>query len=507
MRALSRVLLVAAAATGLCPAWTTPVLRNVCSSAVAPGGTVVVHADCIDSIKPLLEDVALTVFYSTDSQATWHQTPMAAVGEPGYETTYQGSFPASSSGVIYYYVRGDNGTNFGTQSPFNSGDAWPVPDNLLTEVALEGTGDTINDPDGEWLDLTSCALGYSDGKVYGRLTNHSSSWPTSGGLFGPWYLYSVGFWNSEAATGDTLGYAMVHVSILTYTDGLYELNRYESTYTRIGDIDIQTSGNRLIMRCNVSDLAARRGFQPWPNQCGYLCGAKGDARSANLSLRSWQHDSTNSSRFYLDRTPRFVVGQNQSPVLSLGGVDPDSGTGETDFRFHVHYVDADTNLPVLRSVVVDADTYPLLPNGHRYAVGVTFSRDQRGFGAGVHEFRFVFSDGESEATTISDTFIVTGNGAVAEGPNDGGVGFAASPNPFSSEVRLRVPSGCRVLRIFDGCGNLVRSLSIPYSSLSGSRSLSWDGTDRLGRLLPAGMYFLREEGGPLRRLLVKLTDH
>jgi hypothetical protein len=505
MRALTSFLLLVAATAGSCLAWTSPVLWNVCNSAAEPGGTVVVHADCIDSIKPRLDDFALTVFYSTDSQATWRQTSMSAIGQPGYDTTYQGSFPAPLSGTVYYYVRGDNGTNYGTQSPLNSGDAWPVPNNLLAETALEGTGDTINEPDGEWLDLTSCALGYSDGKLYGRMTNHYNSWPMRGSIVGPWYLYSVGFWNSEAATGDTLGYAMVHVSILTYTDGLYELNRYESTYTRIGDIEVQTSGNRLIMRCDVADLAARTGFQPWPNQCGYLCGAKGDSRSADISLNSWMHDSTNSSRFYVDRTPQLVVGQNRPLVLSLAGVEPDSGTGATDFRLHVHYVDADTNLPVLRSVVVDADTYDLVPNTHRYAVGVNYLRTLSGFGVGPHEFRFVFSDGIGIVTTSPDTFVVTG-GDVAEVSNGSAVGFSVSPNPFSGAVRLRVPSGSRVLRIFDGCGKLVRSLSVSRSPVSGPCSLCWDGTDKLGRLLPAGMYFLREEGGPLRRLLVKLND-
>jgi len=503
MRALIRVLLLGAATTGLCPAWTSPVLWNICNSAAAPGGMVVVNADCIDSIKPPFGDVALTVFYSTDNQATWQQVPMNSVGQPGYDSTFQCAFPAPDSGTLYYYVRGDNGTNFGTQSPCNSGDAWPVTDNLLAETALEGTGDTINDPDGEWLDLTSCAMGHSDGKFYGRLTNHYTSWPMNGGIFGPWYLYSVGFWNSEAASGDTLGYAMVHVSILTYTDGLYELNRYESTYTRIGDIEVQTSGNRLTMRCNVSDLAARPGFQPWPNQCGYLCGAKGDARSANLSLKSWQHDSTNSSRFYVDRTPRLVVGQNHPPLLNLAGVEPDTGTGATEFRFYVHYSDADTNLPVFRCVVVDADTYDLVPSSHRYAVGVTYARTLNGFGPGSHEFRFVFDDGISMITTPPDTFFVTGGG-LAEAANGNAVGFSASPNPFSGTVRFHVPLGWRALRVFDRCGKLVRSLSASHSSVLGS--LSWDGTDKSGRPLPAGVYYLREEGGPLRRLLVKVND-
>ena len=495
MRALTSVLLLVAATAGSCLAWTSPVLWNVCNSAAGPGAMVVVNADCMDSIKPPVEDVALTVFYSTDNQATWQQVPMNLVGQPGYDSTYQCAFPAPDSGTIYYYVRGDNGTNFGTQSPINSGDAWPVTDNLLAETALEGTGDTINEPDGEWLDLTSCALGYSDGKFYGRLTNHHNSWPMRGSIVGPWYVYSVGFWNSDAATGDTLGYAMVHVNILTFTDGLYELNRYESTYTRIGDIDIQTSGNRLIMRCDASDLLVRPGFQPWPNQCGYLCGAKGDSRSADISLNSWMHDSTNSGRFYVDRTPRFVVGQNRPPVLSLAGVEPDSGTGATDFRFQVHYVDADTNLPVLRSVVVDSDTYDLVPNTHRYVVGVNYLRTLSGFGVGPHEFRFVFSDGIGIVTTSPDTFVVTG-GDVAEVSNGGAVGFSASPNPFSGAVRLRFPRLARAIEILDAAGRRVRTFR--------TSGAVWDGSDAEGLQLPTGVYYLREQGGPLRRLLVKL---
>ena len=484
--------------------WYSPILWNVCNSAATPGGSVVVNADCVDSINPL-DDVGLTGFYSTDNQATWQQAPMNAVGQPGYDSTFQCAFPAPGSGTVYYYVRADNGTNYGTQSPYNSGDVWPVTDNLLASLAVEGSGDTINDPDGEWLDLTGAWLGYSNGKFYGCLTNDTNIWPTRGSILGPWYLYSVGFRNSEA-TSDTWVYAMTHVSLLTYSDGLYEANAYTHSFTRIGNIDIQASGNRLIMRCNLSDLVARPHFQPWPNQCGYLCAAKGETRSADISLNSWQHDTTNSCRFYINRTPRLVVGQNTPPVVNLGGVDPDTGTGETSFRFHVHYADADTNLPVVHSVVIDnVDTFAVRPRHHRYAFGVTFEDTLSGFGAGPHEYRFVFSDGASVVTTPLDTFFVTGT-AVAEVPNGGAAGFSASPNPFSGSVRFRMPTGSRVLRIFDRCGKLVRSLSVPCSPIPGPHSLSWDGTDKSGRLLPAGIYFLREEGGPLRRLLVKLND-
>jgi len=421
--------------------WYSPVLWNVCNSAAGTSGSIVVNADCIDSVMPPMDGVGLTVFYSTDEQLTWQQVSMNAVGRPGYDSTFQCAFPAPDSGTAYYYVRADNGTNYGTQSPFNAADVWPVSDNLLAETALEGTGDTINDPDGEWLDLTSCAMGYSDGKFYGRLTNNSNSWPINGGLFGPWYLYSVGFRNSEAYTLDTLVYAMTYANVLgIYTTGLYEINAYTKDFTKVADVDVQTSGNRLIMRCNVSDLAARRGFQPWPNQCGYLCSAKGETRSANAALQSWQHDTTNSSRFYVDRTPRVVVGLNQPPVLNIAGVEPDTGTGETDFRFHVHYVDADTNLPVLRCVVVDADTYDLAPNSHRYAAGVTFTGDLSGFGPGPHEFRFAFDDGVALVATQPDTFFVTDAG-VAEVPKGAAVARTRRrPIPLPAVCASRFPS-------------------------------------------------------------------
>jgi len=494
MKLLTRLLFTGVLLAGSALGWSSPVLLNVCNSAPAAGGSALVNVDCVDSINPL-DDLTLKLFYSTDNQASWNEVAMAAVGEPGFDNTYQCRFPLPGAGTVYYYVRGDNGTNYGTQSPFNSGDAWPATDNLLAEAALEGTGDTINNPDGEFLDLTSCALGYSGGKVYGRLTNHYSSWPTRGSIIGPWYLYSVGFRNSEAPS-DTWAYAMTHVSLLTYTDGLYELNVYAKTFSRIGDIDVQMSGNRIIMRCNLADLEARPHFQPWPNQCGYLCSAKGETRSADISLNSWQHDTTNSSRFYVNRTPRLVIGQNQAPVLNLAGVDPDTGSGATDFRFHVRYIDGDTNVPVLRCVVIGADSYDLAPNSHRYSSGVTFTRNLNGFEPGAHEFRFLFDDGINVVTTSPDTFFVTGS-SVADVLHGGAVAFSAEPNPFTDRVRLHFPRLARAIEVLDAAGRRVRSFRV-----SGE---VWDGRDAAGLQLPAGIYYLRGQDGALRRMLVKLA--
>jgi hypothetical protein len=485
---------------GAASAWYSPVLWNVCNSAAAPGSTVVVNADCMDSINPPVDDVMLKLFYSTDGQASWSEVQMTKMSTPGYDSTYEGTFPAPSSGTVYYYVRGDNGTNFGTQSPCNSGDIWPVTDNLLAETAIEGTGDTINDPDGEFLDLTSCAMSYSGGKIYGRITNHSNQWPIRGSIIGPWYLYTVGFRNSEAYTLDTLVYAMTYGNVLgIYTTGLYEINAITKDFTKVAGIEVQTSGNRMVLRCNLSDLTARRGFQPWPNQCGYLCSAKGETRSADASLNSWQHDTTNSSRFYVNRTPRLVVGQNTPPSLTNDRVIPQTGPVGTEFWFSVRYADPDSNLPVLHAVVVGAETIALRPTHHQYQGQDVFDVRRSGFDVGAHEFRFVFNDGASLVSTTPDTFVVTDTAsAVAEAPVQGPRSILAQPNPFVDRVKLTFPRLGRAIELLDAAGRRVHLF--PSSGAErGASSVTLD-----GRRLPAGVYYLREDGGPLRRLLVKL---
>ncbi len=422
--------------------------------------------------------------------------------QPGYESTFVASFACPSSGQVWYYIRARNETNFGTQGPLNSGNVWPVTDNFLAELAIELTGDTLNNPRGPYLDLTSVAMGRSGDYFYGRLTNNASSWPTRASIVGPWFLYTVGFRNADAYAGDTFAYAMTYADApFGYGSGLYEINAYTEDFERIGNIDVATSGNRLVMRCRVTDLTSRRGFQPWPNTGGFLCSAKGETRSADISLNSWRHDSTNSSRFFVDRTPVFTVGVNREPQLSQPRVFPRFGDSQTSFQFTVNYADADSNLPVLCAVVVDSDTFRLRPNHHRYYEQVSFNTARAGFGPGTHRFHFAFSDGMAVVESAEDSFVIEGGTAIAEQPSEPTVaGFEAKPNPFRNIVELRGRLRSRVIEVFDHCGRFVTRLQQAHDEAV----LRWDGTDELGRNLPGGVYFCREPGGNLRRLLVKL---
>jgi len=74
----------------------------------------------------------------------------------------------------------------------------------------------------------------------------------------------------------------------------------------------------------------------------------------------------------------------------------------------------------------------------------------------------------------------------------------AYPNPFSEQIRLQLTAiDLRPeVRIYAANGTLVRNLDASRSLVpSLSRSLPWNGTDGMGRRLPAGIYVVRLTDG------------
>lgn len=63
----------------------------------------------------------------------------------------------------------------------------------------------------------------------------------------------------------------------------------------------------------------------------------------------------------------------------------------------------------------------------------------------------------------------------------------ASPNPFRASTRLSVPDGVTEVRVVDAGGRIVRTLT-------GTRSLVWDGRDGSGVPLASGVYWLKPVG-------------
>jgi hypothetical protein len=72
-----------------------------------------------------------------------------------------------------------------------------------------------------------------------------------------------------------------------------------------------------------------------------------------------------------------------------------------------------------------------------------------------------------------------------------------SPNPFAGgrvRARLVAPEQDRRIDVLDVAGRLVAAL-VPERSAGGDMEVRWDGVDRDGRPVPAGLYFIRLTAG------------
>ncbi|HET9253359.1 MAG TPA: PA domain-containing protein [Candidatus Eisenbacteria bacterium] len=73
---------------------------------------------------------------------------------------------------------------------------------------------------------------------------------------------------------------------------------------------------------------------------------------------------------------------------------------------------------------------------------------------------------------------------------------SSAPNPFSSATSLRFQrsrSGGTVVEVFDTRGALVRRWPASWRA-AGPHSIDWNGTDHMGRRVPAGVYYWRVRG-------------
>lgn len=479
--------------TARAEAWIAPKLTNVCSSAPAPGGVMVVHADIGDVPHDV---ISARLFYSLDNQTTWAETALVRLGRPGFDSTFEGVVPVPAAGTVHYYVQASNGTNYGTQGPTNPTDLWPAPLSRYGSVTNEAAGDTFNGARGPWLDMTGVWFSRSADWLYARITNNYNSWPLNSGLLGPWYIYSAGLGNPDYA-GDTFGFALAYANVLgIYTSGLYVVNKYTEEFTKFADIDVHTDGNVLQLRCRIAELAAHPKFGPWPPPSGFLSSVRGDARSARANLQSTVHDTSNQARWYINWTPVRAVGVNRPPQVDRGRVVPEVGAPETEFYFSVRYLDPDTNLARQCAVIVDGDTFALVPSNHNYWQGVTFSTTRSGFAPGLHQFHFTAWDGMSRVQTAVDTFEVVGT-AVAEAPAGDGVRVAAVPNPFAGRTTITAPPG--VVYVADAIGRVVRALRVDCRA----NRIEWDGRGDDGRTVAPGLYFLHAAGEQLRLVRIE----
>ncbi len=472
-----------------------PTLTDICNSAPPTAGQVIVNADIAAQAQ---DPSSGRLFYSLNSQSSWTELPMTRLVDPGFESTHMATFAVGSSGPVYYYLRAFNQTNIATQSPYNSGNTWPPGMNLLALAADDPTGDAI-DPEGNWVDLTGAWVGRSADRFYGSLTNNHTGWP----LYTfpqPWFIYSIGFVNPEAPT-DTYAFSLSYANVPgVFTTGLYLINRYTASFERIADADASTSGNRLHLRCNISDLVSHPKFGPWPNTVGYLSVAANTQAIYPLGGAALR-DTTAPADYYALRTPGFTVGQNRAPSLTDPAVNPRTGSPNTFFLFTVTWTDPDSNLPAERTLVVDGNPYYLIPNHHRYWAGAAFRRALAKFTPGWHSFFFRFSDGMSRIESPTDSFFVGTTDIIGtDAPGKAGQ-LRARPNPFSRQTTLAGAAQGLIL-ITAADGRVLRAVR-----QTGQGYVDWDGQDTQGQTVPAGVYFACDPASRAPALaLLKLSN-
>ena len=90
---------------------------------------------------------------------------------------------------------------------------------------------------------------------------------------------------------------------------------------------------------------------------------------------------------------------NDPPQISGGRVNPDSGSGSTDFYYYVDYYDGEEDIPETSYVYIDDTAYEMdLYNGESY--NGTYRYGPKLLKTGSHDFYFSFTDGYNEMVRI-----------------------------------------------------------------------------------------------------------
>jgi len=459
---------------------------NVVSSALMPGDSVVYNLDFIDPFGLPIFDVMI----KSRMGSTEHTTIMDHIGTPPhYLNTYEGVETYSSpSGEIEFYGRVEADTLLLTQSFKNAGNQFPPDPILYADLADDPIGDTLPGTSGEWLDITGSAITYSDTTIYARLNNVGGGWPTSQGF--DFFAYAFILYNPGSS--DLSATALVYVSVpFVFTPGLYHVDLQDTSFTRLADIQYQTSGNNLHMSCPISDLLLDPNWNQWPPEAEYIL--TGGLTLSVVSLQPSLNDFTYPSAF-IPKTQYLDTDQNTAPMFATPFVDAyplisvDAG---------IEYHDSDNNLPVERIFIFDNIPYEMESSDHLYSDGAYFQTSIPWPGLEWYTYYFRFSDGVNIIETELDSIYLT-----VDGIEDDHLPFAFDlrqnyPNPFNDGTAIEFSLADRLpveLLIYNIKGAKIARLAKDEFG-AGKHRLIWNGTDDYGHPVSSGVYFYMIKAG------------
>ena len=366
------------------------------SSHSAPAVLTYFNFDITDSIY-LAFSAEHNLIYRDQGGSVWNSTAIDLLYEACGNSTYSGSTDFQPSGnILEWYFRSEADTAVVTQSPKNSANQFPVPEYLLADLGSDLVGDNSG---GTTHDITHMYGAYSDTKLYFRLDNNGGGFPTSGGLF-TYYIYSIGLINPNST--DSTAYVLLYASVpLLFSTGLYALDLTDSSFSNIGSISTNISGNSLSMSCNIADLTAQPGWPDWPPQSGFI-GAAPVTATANFTDLS-TNDFGKSAIFIPSSNLLDFTAVNTAPVLS----EVSAGYDESGLiSFEITYTDAENNLAVERRLYFEDVPSELTACEKDYQAGAIFSGQASVSESGWYQYYFEFSDGVEIVTTAVDSIYV-----------------------------------------------------------------------------------------------------
>jgi hypothetical protein len=359
----------------------------------APGSTTFFQFDLNDSTFTA-SNITHELLYRDSISTSWLRTSMSLMYQACTTFTYSGSINYTPpSGAAEYCFRSENDTAVVSMSAKNTANTFPAPLHLLADMGADPAGDAAGAA-GSFLDLTGMQMGYSDTKIYTRLTNVSGGFPTNSGL--TFFMYGVGVISPDET--DSVGYAMVYINVpFIMTSGLYRINPVDTSFTKIGNISTNITGNALSMSCNISDLTAQPGFGPWPPASGFILTAP---MTATQTTSGFTTNDVGKSGLFLPSSHYLRFGTtNTPPVLS----DKQMNTSSNHISARITYSDANNDLPTLRELVFASEPHELTACEKNYQIGSVFTDTFSVSVSGWYSYFFRFSDGKDTVSTPIDS--------------------------------------------------------------------------------------------------------
>jgi len=333
---------------------------------------------------------AYQMIYRDAATSTWQSQSMAIIYAACTTWTVSGALTYTPpSGELEYYFRAETDTLVVSQSPANSTNTFPAPEATLADMGADPTGDAVGAL-GQWLDITGLSMTYSSTRIYARLTNAGGGFPTSSGL--NFFLYSVGIVDPDGT--DSAAYAMIYVNVpFVLSSGLYRINPLDSSFTKVGNISTNISGNNLSLACNISDLLTQPGWSSWPPPSGFIMSAP---VTGTQNLSTLTMNDMGKGCALVPQSQSLPYAGNLAPTLANDLLSPQTGT----LSAAIDFADADDNLAVLRQFrLLNHGTYDMTACVKSYAVGATFDATATFDTSGWYQYSFAFSDGIDSVVT------------------------------------------------------------------------------------------------------------